>query len=184
MGVLLGTIFHFPKAHSIHHQILLIFPPKCLWTSLLFSLYLLHKRSNNFYFLPAGVHARLLLSCLTICNIICNIICSSSGSSFHWFSRQECWSGLPCPLPGDLLNPGIQPTSLKTPAVAGGFFTTSTTWEALSLASSTAIASEVDPPPHLTPFQYMTQTKSESFVKSKSPCLTLHLNSSVASPGT
>ena len=45
------------------------------------------------------------------------------------FSRQEYWSGLPCPPPGDLPNPGIEPTSLKSPALAGGFFTTSATWE-------------------------------------------------------
>ena len=44
------------------------------------------------------------------------------------FARQEYWSGLPCPPPGDLPNPGIEPDSL---ALAGGFFTTSTTWEAL-----------------------------------------------------
>jgi len=43
------------------------------------------------------------------------------------FSRQEYWSGLPCPLPGDLSDPGIQPSSLKSPALAGRFFTTSTT---------------------------------------------------------
>ena len=46
------------------------------------------------------------------------------------FSRQEYCSGLPCPPPGDLLDPGIEPSSLKSPALAGGFFTTSTTWEA------------------------------------------------------
>ena len=40
------------------------------------------------------------------------------------FSRQEYWSGLPCPLPGDLPNSGIEPTSLASPALAGGFFTT------------------------------------------------------------
>ena len=40
-------------------------------------------------------------------------------------SRQEYWSGLPCPPPGDLPNPGIKPTSLESPALAGGFFTTS-----------------------------------------------------------
>ena len=34
------------------------------------------------------------------------------------------------PLPGDLPNPGTEPTSLMFPALAGGFFTTSTTWEA------------------------------------------------------
>ena len=39
------------------------------------------------------------------------------------FSRQESWSGLPCPPPGDLPDPGIKPMSLKSPALAGGFFT-------------------------------------------------------------
>ena len=46
------------------------------------------------------------------------------------FSRQEYWSGLPCPSPGDLPDPGIKPMSLMSPALAGGFFTTSATWEA------------------------------------------------------
>ena len=40
------------------------------------------------------------------------------------FSRQECWSGLPFPSPGDLLNPGIEPTSLLSLALAGEFFST------------------------------------------------------------
>ena len=40
------------------------------------------------------------------------------------FSRQEYWSGLPCPTPGDLPDPGIKPVSLASPALAGGFFTT------------------------------------------------------------
>ena len=35
------------------------------------------------------------------------------------FSRQEYWSGLPFPSPGDLPNPGIKPTSLASPALAG-----------------------------------------------------------------
>ena len=43
------------------------------------------------------------------------------------FSRQEYWSGLPFPPPGDLPNPGVKPIS---PALAGVFFTTSATWEA------------------------------------------------------
>ena len=46
------------------------------------------------------------------------------------FSRQEHQSGLPCPLPGDLPDPGIKSVSLMAPALASGFFTTSTTWEA------------------------------------------------------
>ena len=47
------------------------------------------------------------------------------------FSRQEYCSGLLCPSPGDLPDPGIEPVSLTSPALAGGFFTTSTSWEAL-----------------------------------------------------
>ena len=46
------------------------------------------------------------------------------------FSRQEYWSGLPCPTAGDLPHPGIELTSLMSPALACGFFTTSATWEA------------------------------------------------------
>ena len=40
------------------------------------------------------------------------------------FFRQEYWSGLPCPPPGDLPDPGIKPVSLMSPALAGVFFTT------------------------------------------------------------
>ena len=47
------------------------------------------------------------------------------------FSRKEYWSGLPCPPPEDLADPGIGPMSLTSLASAGGFFPTSTTWEAL-----------------------------------------------------
>ena len=39
-------------------------------------------------------------------------------------SRHEYWSGLPCPPPGDLPNPGIEPASLMSPALAGRSFTT------------------------------------------------------------
>ena len=38
---------------------------------------------------------------------------------------------MPIPTSGDLPDPGIEPTSLMSPALAGGFFTTSATWEAL-----------------------------------------------------
>ena len=46
------------------------------------------------------------------------------------FSRQECWSGLPSPPPGDLPDPGIESASLMSSALADAFFTTSATWEA------------------------------------------------------
>ena len=46
------------------------------------------------------------------------------------FSRQEYWSGLPCPPKGDLPDPWIESVTLMSSALAGGFFTTSATWEA------------------------------------------------------
>ena len=46
------------------------------------------------------------------------------------FSRDEYWSGLPCPPPRDLPDPGTKPSSPTTPALSGRFFTASATWEA------------------------------------------------------
>ena len=46
-------------------------------------------------------------------------------------SRQEYWSGLPCPSSGCLPNLGIESMSLKSPTLVGRFFTTSATWEVL-----------------------------------------------------
>ena len=45
------------------------------------------------------------------------------------FSRQEYWSGLLCPPPGDLPDPGIESMSVRSPALVGGLFTISTPWE-------------------------------------------------------
>ena len=47
------------------------------------------------------------------------------------FSRPEYWSGLPFPPLADLPDPGIKPASLTSSTLAGGFFTTSATWQAL-----------------------------------------------------
>ena len=66
-------------------------------------------------------------SCLTLCN---PMGCSPSGSSEHGILQERTVVALPCPPPGDLPNPQIKPTSLMYPALAGGFFTTSATWEA------------------------------------------------------
>ena len=72
----------------------------------------------------ACVCAKSLQPCPTLCDALdCPL---SMG-----FSRQEYWSGSPCPPPGDLPNPGIEPGSLMSPALAGGFFTTSTTRKAI-----------------------------------------------------
>ena len=54
-------------------------------------------------------------------------------------SRQEYWSGLPCPSPEDLPNPGIEPVSLMFPALTGVFFSTDITWEAYSIGSTNSL---------------------------------------------
>ena len=57
--------------------------------------------------------------------------CSLPVSSVHGILQQEYWNVLPWPPSGTLPNPGNKPASLMSPALAGGFFTTSITWEAL-----------------------------------------------------
>ena len=68
-----------------------------------------------------------LQSCLTLCG---PVDLAHQAPLSMGFSRQEYWSGLPCPPAGDLPDPGIEPASLMSPALAGGFFITSTTWGA------------------------------------------------------
>ena len=70
-----------------------------------------------------------VLSCFSCVRLFCDPMdCSLSGSSALGFSRQEYWSWLQCPHPGHHPNPGIEPTFLMSPELAGKFFTTSTTW--------------------------------------------------------
>ena len=58
-------------------------------------------------------HAKSLQSCLTLCD---TMDYSPPGFTVYGFSRQEYWSRLPCPPPGYLPNPGIEPESLMSPA--------------------------------------------------------------------
>ena len=62
------------------------------------------------------------------------------ASLFMGFSRQEYLSGLPCPAPGDLPDPGIKTASLMSPALAGVFFTACATWEKAVAAHSSTLA--------------------------------------------
>ena len=50
--------------------------------------------------------------------------CSLPGSAVHGILQAKYWSGLPFPPPEDLADPGIEPVSLASPALAGGFLTT------------------------------------------------------------
>ena len=73
-----------------------------------------------------------VLSCFShvqLCVTLWTVVCQAPLSVR--FSRQEYWSRLPCPPPGDLPHPETEPTFLMSPALADVFFTTSATWEAL-----------------------------------------------------
>ena len=54
---------------------------------------------------------------------------SPPGSSVHGILQARVLEWVLCPPPGDLPDPGIEPPSLMSPVLAGGFFTTSATWE-------------------------------------------------------
>ena len=73
--------------------------------------------------------------CVCVCVCTCTCVLSCDSFMAPWtgarqaplsmgFSRQEYWSGLPFPPPGDLLDPGMEPVSLMSPALGGGFFAT------------------------------------------------------------
>ena len=65
--------------------------------------------------------------CVQLCAILWTVARQASLSM--GFFRQEYWSGLPFPSPGDIPDPGIEPETLTSSALAGGFFTTHATWE-------------------------------------------------------
>ena len=76
------------------------------------------------------LHVESLQSCPTLCD---PMDCYQPGSSVHGILQARISSRLLCCPPESLPNPGIKPTSLMSPALAGRFFITSATWEALCL---------------------------------------------------
>ena len=92
---------------------------------------------QNLAFLHFGKHAKaarilIIRTCerakaLQLCPALAWPIACQAPLSM-WFSRQEHWSGLPCPPAQDLPDPKTEPTS---PVLAGGFFATSAPWEFL-----------------------------------------------------
>ena len=63
-------------------------------------------------------------SCLSLYD---PVNCSPPDSSVQEILQARYGDGLPLPPPGDLPDPGIEPASLMSPALAGGFFTASAT---------------------------------------------------------
>ena len=72
-----------------------------------------------------------MLSCFINVLLCIPMSYSLPGSSVHGTLQAGIWRGLPCPPLGNLPQPGIEPTYLMSSALAGRFFTTSTTWEAI-----------------------------------------------------
>ena len=66
----------------------------------------------------------VIQSCLTLC--VSWTVAFQTLLSME-FPRQQYWSEVPFPTLGDLPDPGIEPVSLISPALAGGFFTTGAT---------------------------------------------------------
>ena len=112
---------------------------------------LLHKNMQNFH------HGEvLMLLCAKSLSRVWFFVnpwtVASQAPLSLGFSRQEYWSGLPCPPPGDLPDPGIKPVSLMPPALTARFFTTSATWKAcevpktLEMLLFSTVASRHTPP--------------------------------------
>ena len=85
-----------------------------------------------------GLKSQKLFMCVFVCVCVraCMLnsgptLCNPPDFSVYGIIQARIhWSGLPYPPPGGLPNPGTKPVSLKSPALAGGFFSTSTTREA------------------------------------------------------
>ena len=97
--------------------------------------------------------AQSLQSCPTLYDLMDY---SPPGSPVYGGSRQEYCSGLLCPPPEDLFDPRIEPTSLMSPALAGGFFTTRQDPEVqiMQLTSSMKRALDILANPKRRPFLF------------------------------
>ena len=98
------------------------------WTAHYLVLFHLYEYLN--VYTHACIHVRMLshFSHVQLFETLWTV--AHQGPLSMGFSRQEYWSGLPCPAPGDLPDPGIEPMSLTSPVFADRVFTTNTTGEA------------------------------------------------------
>ena len=84
-------------------------------------------RSFDLFISTVGIMIVCAVVSLQSCPILWDPVAHQAPLSMG-FSGQEYWRGLPCPPPGDLPDPGVKPESLASPALAGGFFATSSTY--------------------------------------------------------
>ena len=83
------------------------------------------RNVNKSVIIQSHLQCACVLSCVQLFVTPWTVACQAPLSMGT--SRQEYWSGLPFPTPGHFPDPGIKPTSLVSPALAGRFFTTSDT---------------------------------------------------------
>ena len=126
---------------------LVIVIPWLHWTDRLIHSQCFHLIKRGIYWTSTDMKEVRLLGKHILCNHAC--VCSFSHVwlfATPWtvahqaplsmgFSRQLYWSGLPCSPPRDLPETWIEPASPMSPVLAGGFFTTSATWQAHVLPS-------------------------------------------------
>ena len=102
------------------------FLPLCLCSNGTLSINAFPDRSMRWQFLALAIHVHLACMCvkslqsfqlfMTLCTM------ASWAPLSMGFSRQEYWSGLPCPPPGNLPGSGVKPASLVSPMLASRFF--------------------------------------------------------------
>ena len=103
---------------------------KLVWVDILLYKTKKNNNKNDKIYPYHNTHACMLNCFSRIWLLVTPMDSSLPACSDQGFSRQEHWSGLPCPPPGDLPNPGIISASLTSPTLADGFFTTNPTWKA------------------------------------------------------
>ena len=115
----------------------------------------------TYFVLPLGPTRVCMLSCSS------PLQCFATAWSVARGYRQEYWSGLPCPPPGNLRHPGTEHIFLVPPALVSRFFTTSATWEALrshaaakSLQSCPTLCDPVDGSPPGSPVSGILQART------------------------
>ena len=137
MLLLVKHIFfgHYSKHNKWEKMIFVknLWLPSCLPLSgqSVFFTTILKEKMPQTHYSDTHVHYEWMLSCFSRVQLFATLWSVAHETPLSMgFSRQEIWSGLPCPPLGDLPYSGIQPKSLMFLALPGGFFTASAPWEA------------------------------------------------------
>ena len=117
------------------------------------------------------LHAKSFQSCLTLCDPVDH---SLTGSSVHGVLQARILEWVAMPSSGDHSDTEIKPASLMSPALAGGFFTTNTTWEAHFKVYKTVLLTVVTvqcirSPEFISNYQFVTLTNISSVLPSLVP---------------